>query len=269
MPGFRVHPIRDAGASAAGLMDYIDRSMRTIGVPTPDLPEITRARKIVERERKLLAELNELNAAPAANLADRVLDGKVSLADAALLAAQEAAGKGETATRVYTDAARVGASRAYDELAAIGDRWVTDVFRPLVEPIVAELAQMTDLLGKCSHQGPLQGHKDRSTRDRWVRANDLARDLEAIHSTADGLRARGIIPARVRDVSDEWRWARLDRLARLAADPLSILDNIERGAEPGIYTEAEAAQHKRSLAAQQASGPADAHIANGGMREIA
>lgn len=259
MTSILIRPSTGRATSGASALNNLERLLARVGATMPNLPEVKRARKIIETERAIGAAFAELaNHRAVDALAAQVIDGSLTVTQALVATAEAAASNGKSARELQDATRRKSAARTVAELAAVGDRWVTDVLRPIVTPIVEELTGMVDLLDKCNHRGPRAGHDDRETRDRWTRATDLCADLTAIHAVADELRNLAIIPASNRDISAEYRWGRLDKLGTLLEEPLAILTNIANGAEAGIFTEAETVEHVNAAAARRGTPQAAA-----------
>lgn len=255
-----IRPSAARAMNGATALAVIEQTLERAGAKMPSYPEVKRARALIETERALSAEFQSAASTHATNqaLAAELIEGNVSVGQAIVAAAEAAASEGKAAQALRDATMRRTAGLVVEELRKVGDKWITDVLRPIVAPIVAELEGMVDLIEKCGPHGPSKGHEDRETRDRWTRLNDLAADLEAVHNAADSLRNMSIIPASNRDISDEYRWARLDKLGSLSAEPLAILANIANGAEAGIYTETETAEHVARAKEAQAPSRAEA-----------
>lgn len=139
---------------------------------------------------------------------------------------------------------------AVHTLRAAGDRLVTDVLRPRVDALLDDLrvhAAAIPTTVSAAYDKRLT--HDRDIREAWGRAHDTIVVLGEAHRCADQLRINGCIPAQPCD-SGRYRWRRPDLLTGHPGWPQRfLLDNLDSGAQPGIWTEAEVAETEADRAA--------------------
>lgn len=136
---------------------------------------------------------------------------------------------------IYSLAEMKAAGAMGRHLAGLGDRWVTEILRPVVDRLTVAIMAAVPR--------PETIHPaDPSSADR-LSVNDEARDAHAalreLHGYANYLREYRIIPA-TRRRTDAWEWATPSGSRGTTEDKLvHFVAHTHAGHGPGIFTEAE------------------------------
>lgn len=220
-------------------------------------PEIKKARAAYKRWLELRDERAQLPGA-GANAIDQaataLANGTHTTADLhhAAVIATLAASKSSALAEIYT-AAQAKATNAFvASLREFGDKWITEVFRPLINTQITRL--MDDVPDPSRIHPSNPNAKDLLTNRNEAReAHNLIRDL---HSRANYLRETRIIPA-TRRRTDAWEWGTPAALRGHTEDTIvHFVAHAHAGHEPGIFTETEVRE-----AEQRADDPTEADAA--------
>lgn len=236
--------------SARGLVALIDAAAN-LGAKT-DLPQVTKARKIADREADIIATATRLRSGEGSNeasLGQQYYAGKLD--DAALISAavhmQSARDPRGTVQKILTAAKNAAANDAHNVLAEVGDRWITDVLRPVADPLIAQATARAEDIPDTAviHPTTPTNQYDRlgitpAIRDAWHDLGDILTKLLEVHAIADAFRSLALLDTPAHTTTEELRWLYPDRLiGTTTVYEQLFVQSVRNGAQPGIYTAAE------------------------------
>ena len=227
-------------------MDSITRALDTLAALgcNLDLPAIKRVRKLQERHRDVTRTASaDLKGADGilAEAATALADGNIGPEEvrAAAVAATLAGDRSGSLHKVYSGAKSRLTRRADTELASLGDRWITDVMRPVADTLVADI--LADIPVAVAESVRPRDPESESLLAGRSAAQVAYAKLRQLQGIATQFRIARRIPATSRDES-AWRWNTTMGHRQRADKSLSEFVYLaHRGSTPGVYTEAEAA----------------------------
>jgi hypothetical protein len=209
-----------------------------------DLPAARKVRKLAKRHGEIAAE-KRTEAGSAADIqtatARDLAAGKISAGDvrSAAVAATLSADGASTLHKIYDRALAILSRQARDHLAELGDRWITDVLRPVVDQTAARI--LADIPANMAPAIRPRDPDSEALVAGRLDAQVAHTQLRELHGVAHQLRVLRCIPATPRDVTC-WEWdTSLGYRGRPDTTLAGFIHTAHNGSTPGIYTEAEAA----------------------------
>lgn len=221
--------------------------LETYGASLHKYSDIKKARAAHARWKQLRTEAGELSATSSQTIeqtASALAAGTISTADlhSAAVAATLAASASSALHQIYDQASVKATNEVVHHLRALGDKWITDILRPLIAEQIARL--MDDVADPARiHPSNPYARDLLTNRHEALEAHSRIREL---HAKANFLRELRIIPASKRR-TDAWEWGLPAELRGQTEDTIvHFVAHTHAGHEPGIYTDrevAEAEQH--------------------------
>lgn len=279
--------LRPGTGSASNVVEVLAAldSLAPYGVRT-DHPKIKPARKAADRVREV-RQSNETIRAHASGGADNALTkiaetyarGDLAPDDVPERVGHVAALRnGNDALRtVLARAEAVASAPGIRALAELGDTWVVEIVRPAVDAALAALTdEVVEGAWQALHMPEHEVKHDRPRRDALDRLRDATARLDVLADYVTSLRNVGWVPTPRRrngPTAEDMRWLHCDRLSGDLGDyEAFFVLNLRNGAEPGVWTAAEWERANPTLGSDEPPKPprgGDAHLLNGGKREVA
>jgi hypothetical protein len=169
-----------------------------------DLPAARKVRKLAKRHGEIAAE-KRTEAGSAADIqtatARDLAAGKISAGDvrSAAVAATLSADGASTLHKIYDRALAILSRQARDHLAELGDRWITDVLRPVVDQTAARI--LADIPANMAPAIRPRDPDSEALVAGRLDAQVAHTQLRELHGVAHQLRVLRCIPATPRDVT--------------------------------------------------------------------
>ena len=233
---------RSGVSEPTGLMDNLDE-LEAYGTDLSKYPAVKKARQAYARWEKTASARAAAAATQPQLVADAAAEYVAGTLDEAgiqqrALTALIVSDNASPLFRIYDEAQRALTRETVRHLTDLGDGWVTDVLRPLVEREVQAI--MDDV------PWPERVHPSNLGSASMLEWREQARDahgrLTRLHAIANDFRRAGIVPSGRKRWSHEYEWA-VPAVERgyTTDDLVSFVAHQHAGHKAGIFTETEVA----------------------------